>query len=370
MDKQYEVYGNARPPAGDKPASTLAAAIERFHAAYVNGIPELRRRQPTHRPTFDDQLQALVAARCTRAELLHYSRFKHQRREGLKAARQGSFSAARLDLNLARGYLREIDTAEVRLVGASSYLAALAYLQYRQLKPAQARRLVERALAIDVRLENEFALGIMYGHRIQLVHNLVRVEARFGTVRGAIDLGVVLLEQLEGRIDASPTSHPWDQDDHRKVDPTQRRLLFNLIISDIALLQLQAGPQVAEEASDIYQRHLANCSHEQRQLFADGHAWLTLRANLKSCKIPESLNLASEYLERDARGAPILWYETAMSAALQLCNSDNAEVRSLGGNILEEGTRLPFTPNEIRARGFPPLNNPGAAASDSTSGAV
>lgn len=361
---------NARPPAGDKPAPTLAAAIERFHAAYVNGIPELSRRQSAGLSAFDDQLKTLLAARCTREEFLHYERFKHQRREGLKAAREGRFPAARLDFNLARGCLRKIDTAEVRLVGASSYLAALAYLQYRQLKPAQARRLVEQALTIDVRLENEFALGIVYAHRIQLVHNLVRVEARFGTTRGAIDLGVALLELLEGRINNSPTNHPWDQCDHRKLDVTQRRFLFNMVVSDIALLQLQAAPHFAEEASDIYQRHLAHCPKEQRQLFTDGHAWLTLRANLKNHAVPESLNLASEYLERGARDVPILWYETAMSAALQLRNSDKPEARNLGENILEEGARLPIAPKSIRADGFPPFDSPGGAASASISGAV
>lgn len=361
---------NAHSPADDKPAATLAVAIQRFHAAYVNGIPELWRRQSGRLSASDDQLKELLAARCTRGELLHYDRFKQQRREGLKAAREDRFSAARSDLNSARRSLRKIDTTEVRLVGASSYLAALAYLQYRQSKPAQARRLVEHALAIDVRLENEFALGIMYAHRIQLVHNLVRVEARFGTARGAIDLGVALLEQLEGRIDASPTSHPWDHCDHRKVDATQRRLLFNLTISDIALLQLQAGPQLAAEASGIYQRHLAHCSKEQRKLFADGHVWLTLRANLESYTIPESLNLASEYLERGARDVPILWYETAMSAALQLRNYDKSEARDLAEKILDEGTRLPFAPKSIRAGGFPPLYDSGAARSDSISRAV
>jgi hypothetical protein len=93
-------------------------------------------------------------------------------------------------------------------------------------------------------------------------------------------LAVVLLEQLEGRSNARPTSHPWEPADHKKVDSTQRRLLFNLVISDIALLQLEAGPHVAREASNIYQRHLAHCSQEQQKLFTDGHTWLTLRVNL------------------------------------------------------------------------------------------
>ncbi len=345
----------------NKPASALAVAIERFHAAYVNGISELWQRQPARPSAFDDQLKTLLKQRCNGEEFLHYGRFKQQRREGLKAAKEGRFAAARADFNVARRYLRKIDTSEVRLVGASSYLAALAYLQYRQLRPAQARRLVEQALTIDVRLENEFTLGVMYAHRIQLVHNLVRVEARFGTAQDAIELGVSLLEQLEGRINACPTNHPWDQYDHRKLDATQRRLLFNMVISDIALLQMQADPHVTEQASDIYQRHLAYCPQEQRQLFADDHAWLTLKANSKSYTIQESLDLASEYLERGARDSPILWYEIAMSAALQLRNSGKPAVRDLGENILEEGTRLPFAPTSVRARGFPRLNDSGSA---------
>lgn len=344
---------NAGLSVGDQPTGTLTAAIERFHAAYVHGIPDLWRRQPARLSAVDDQLKTLLAARCTSAELLRYDRFKQQRREGLKAAREGRFSAARSDLNIARRCLREIDTVEVRLVGASSYLAALAYLQYQQRRPVQARRLVEQALTIDVRLENEFAIDIIYAHRIQLVHNLVRVEARFGTVQGATDLGMAVLEQLEGRVDAGPTSHPWDQYDHRKVDATLRHLLFTMVISDIALLQLQAGPHSVVEASGTYRRHLAHCPEEQWQLFADGHAWLTLRAS-PSHTIPESLNFASEYLERGVRASPILWYETAMFAALQLRNTDTSAARDLSENILEEGTRLPFTPKSIRARGFPP----------------
>jgi hypothetical protein len=31
-------------------------------------------------------------------------------------------------------------------------------------------------------------------------------------------LAVVLLEQLEGRSNARPTSHPWEPADHKKVD--------------------------------------------------------------------------------------------------------------------------------------------------------
>lgn len=332
--------------------STLTAAAERFNAAYASRLPELG--QPQSAPvSLDDQLQELLAARCTPEEISHYGRFKSQRRDGLQAARQGNYSDAQAKLALARRCLREIDTADVRLVGASAYLAAVAYVRYRQLKPAQARRLIEHALTIDVRLEKEFALDLIYAHRIQLAHNLVRVEARFGTAQEAIKLGVVLLEQLEGRSNARPTSHPWEPADHKKVDSTPRRLLFNLVVSDIALLQLEAGPHVAREASNIYQRHLAHCSQEQQKLFIDGHTWLTLRANLNNNTIPESLNLASEYLERGPREVPVLWYETAMSAALQLCQSHVTEARALGERILEEGTRLPFAPKVIRAHGFP-----------------
>jgi cellobiose-specific phosphotransferase system component IIA len=331
---------------------TLTAAAERFNAAYASRLPELGQPQPAP-ASIDDQLQELLAARCTPEEISHYGRFRSQRRDGLQAARQGNYSDAQAKFALARRCLREIDTADVRLVGASSYLAAVAYLRYRQLKPAQARRLAEHALTIDVRLETEFALGLIYAHRIQLAHNLVRVEARFGTAQEAIKLAVVLLEQLEGRSNARPTSHPWEPADHKKVDSTQRRLLFNLVISDIALLQLEAGPHVAREASNIYQRHLAHCSQEQQKLFTDGHTWLTLRVNLNNNTIPESLNLASEYLERGPREVPILWYETAMSAALELCKSHVTEARALGERILEEGTRLPFAPKVIRAHGFP-----------------
>jgi len=332
--------------------STLTAAAERFNTAYVSRLPELG--QPKSAPvSIDDQLQELLAARCSPEEISYYGRFRSQRRDGLQAARQGNYSEAQAKFALARRCLREIDTVDVRLVGASSYLAAVAYLRHRQLKPAQARRLVEHALTIDVRLEKEFALDLIYAHRIQLAHNLARVDARFGTAQEAIKLTVVILEQLEGRNNARPTSHPWEPADHKKVDSTQRRLLFNLVVSDIALLQLEAGPHVTREASNIYHQHLAHCSREQQKLFTDGHRWLTLKASLNNNTIPGSLNRASEYLERGPGDVPILWYETAMSAALQLCESHVAEARALGERILKEGMRLPFAPKMIRARGFP-----------------
>lgn len=317
----------------------------------MSKLPELG--QPQSAPaSIDDQLQEILAARCTPEEISHYDHFRNQRRDGLQAARQGNYSDAQAKFSLARRCLREIGTADVRLVGASSYLAAVAYLRYLQLKPTQARRLVEHALTIDVRLENEFALGLIYAHRIQLAHNLVRVEARFGTAREAIKLAVVLLEQLEGRSSARPTSHPWEPADHKKVDTILRRLLFNIVVSDIALLQLEAGPRVAREASNIYQRHLVHCSEKKQKPFTDGHVWLILRANLNNVALPELLNLASEYLERGPRDVPVLWYETAMSAALQLCKSHATEARALGEKILEEGTQLPFAPKMIRAHGF------------------
>src|SRR5439155_8332991 len=128
---------------------------------------------------------------------------------GLVAARSDDLDSSRQEFQRAEEALQSLSGSESRRLCESLYCAALAYLYYRCDQPERSRELVNTALAIDTELETELGVGSLYGHKFQLVQNLVHVEARFGDSETATRIGLAMLEQLEGRPGAAPTPHPW-----------------------------------------------------------------------------------------------------------------------------------------------------------------
>jgi hypothetical protein len=326
---------------------TIEQALLRFLEAYRRGLGEMVAQPPAWKSdVFDDRLRELLEARCDLLELLRVRSFLGSRRDGLVAARRSDLETSGLELQRAEGSLRDLKRPEIRLVCESLYCAALAYLCYRRAEPERAKQLIHRALAVDSELEGELGVGALYGHRFQLVHNLVHVEARFGDSESATRLGLELLEHLEGRPGAAPTSHRWSTSDHQKVPAELRRVLANQIVFELAALHLASTARCAENLR--HQEHIRRCQAPQEILAVEAHAWLGFATGVEACGLVEAVDLATRYLEPGPRGAPALWYCGVLQCVERLTGSDSPAAQDAASAILRERAGWPLAPAVLR----------------------
>lgn len=131
-------------------------------------------------------------------------------------ARRGFLAAHAGDLVLAREHFAaswqqwqelEEGLCRIRLVGIIE--AYEAYLEYRLGCRSEARNRLERALDSALLLEERYGLSLYELHRMQLGHNLARVDWRFGFLEEAFSLAGALVGYLEGRRRDLPFHRGW-----------------------------------------------------------------------------------------------------------------------------------------------------------------
>lgn len=130
-------------------------------------------------------------------------------RRGFLAAHAGELVIAREHFTASWKQWRELEEGlcRIRLVGIIE--AYEAYLEYRLGCRSEARNRLERALDSALLLEERYGLSLYELHRMQLGHNLVRVDWRFGFLEEAFSLAGALVGYLEGRRLDLPFHRGW-----------------------------------------------------------------------------------------------------------------------------------------------------------------
>lgn len=130
-------------------------------------------------------------------------------RRGFLAAHAGELVLAREHFTESWKQWRELEEGlcRIRLVGIIE--AYEAYLEYRLGCRSEARDRLERALDSALLLEERYGLSLYELHRMQLGHNLVRVDWRFGFLEEAFSLAGALVGYLEGRRRDLPFHRGW-----------------------------------------------------------------------------------------------------------------------------------------------------------------
>ena len=129
----------------------------------------------------------------------------------------GLFAARQNDLGRAKDLFREAScisseasvSFECQSLCASFQLAAEAYLDYRHKQFSAARDRLFRALVIDANLEDRGGFDLLLLHRVQLLHNLIRIYARQGRAQEALDLSFRVLDYLDGSQENLSSLVPW-----------------------------------------------------------------------------------------------------------------------------------------------------------------
>jgi hypothetical protein len=326
----------------------LIEALRGFQAGYQLGLTRMGAFEPPWKDgVFDERLREQLEARCNLIQLLQVRSFLQHRRNAVAAVRRSDLDAARREFQRTEQAFAPL-TGSPRLICETLYCAAFALLFYRSDQPDRARELVDRALAIDEELESQLGVGVLYGHRFQLVWNLVHLEARFGDSESATALGLAMLDQLEGKPDATPTRHRWSPADTQKVPSALRRALANMLVFQLALIHLRSPARAAQ--SKRYAEHVESCRAHPADLAVDAHAWLAYAARVEACDLVDAVNLSTGYLQRGPGSVPALWYCVVLQCAERLSRADTPEARSAAAAIERDRPTWPHAPSALRGR--------------------
>jgi hypothetical protein len=134
-------------------------------------------------------------------------------KKGLLAAREGQLATARRHFDRVHAILKGPWSDEARLIARSSLLAAEAYESYRHGRYDEALARVTQAAECDLLLEDELGYFVCQQHRLQLLHNVMRVELRRGRLeRGlSVAVAVLLFEETAAVEPLIALSLPWAQ---------------------------------------------------------------------------------------------------------------------------------------------------------------
>lgn len=147
---------------------------------------------------FNEILAQHMAAEFGADERCALMRVEQAGAAGLAAARRGALIAAEGHFQRAMTHLDAPRMSERAHRLADSMLCAQrAYFAFRRGEVAAAEALLARAADHDLWLERACGLRILQAHRIQLLHNRMRIAVRGGHAMAALSLGCALLSHLE-----------------------------------------------------------------------------------------------------------------------------------------------------------------------------
>ena len=269
---------------------------------------------------FSEKLQTLTSINLPLYDQLLLRRYDNAREQGLIAARRRQLAVAQQLLEEARTPL-EMDklSNEGKLLHQSFLEQSEAYLDYRQNNFEQVYHRTDAALALDVVLQSEYGYDILLMHRIQLLHNLVRTEARRMNFEKAIILASELLNYLDGNLESLSTPHPWGSEALAKQPQELICAMFAQIASEIALILTAQSRNNVHHLLKIVAKYMHLSANNCHLCHPRAHSWFLLKQAIAQNNIDSFLQRATIFLAEGIADTPLLWYSTILDW-LDLCS--------------------------------------------------
>jgi hypothetical protein len=164
------------------------------------------------------------------------------------------------------------------------------YLEYRLSRRNEARLRIERALDAALLLEDRYGLTLFELHRMQLGHNLARIDWRFGLFQEAFGLAGALVGHLQALRRELPFHRNW-RVDRMLACPSNLRRRMILQVTREAIDLLVAHPEPAYWHAFLSEAKIGD-GQASRRLFGDPRLYHWLCA----CRA-RSLGDRQQYLE-------------------------------------------------------------------------
>jgi tetratricopeptide (TPR) repeat protein len=266
------------------------------------------------------KLQTLIKSRLSLTDQLLIDWSTNVRSQGLVAARCGQFATAEQLFAKARTPLESSKLSpEGSLLYKSSQEPAEAYLDYRRGDFDRARTRISEALAIDAVLEEKYGYKTLFIHRLHLVHNLVRTEARCMCFDRAIELACQLLSYLEGASEVLPLPVPWGSERVAHLSPELVAVMFAQVTDEVALILAGKNRQLARDLFAVVVRYMKLQADGNCHPYPRTHAWFLVKQAFVSNDVATFLERASHFLAEGRTDIPLLWYATVIDL-VTLCD--------------------------------------------------
>lgn len=261
--------------------------------------------------SINEYLLRLITKRLPSTERLWMYKFGNARQRGLLAARRGDWIVAEQKFGAAR-LLLELNklSTEGSLLYQSFLEQAEAYLDCRRGDFEQARYRTFKALAIDVTLEEEYEYDILLLYRIQLVHNLVRIDARCMYFKQAIELACQILSYLQGKLEVLPIPGNWGYERVLRQPPEFVGAMFAQVTGEVALILAGKSRQVVCDLFEVASTNLQLQVNGKCHCYFRANAWLLVKQAFASNDVALFLKRASKFLSEGRAETPLLWYAT------------------------------------------------------------
>ncbi|MBW4428467.1 MAG: hypothetical protein KME50_29580 [Nostoc desertorum CM1-VF14] len=294
------------------------------------------------------ELQTLPETRLPLIDQLLIRRFENARTRGLIATRQENFSAAERFFAVARMPLQRYEfSAEGSLLYKSYLCQAEAYLDYRRGDFEQARSRTFEALAIDIALEEEHGYEPLVLHRIQLVHNLVRIDARCMHLERAIELACQILNYLDGELELLPIPGSWGYERVKRQSPELVAAMFAQVTNEIAIILAGRNRQLACDLFVVACSHLQLQANSSSHYHSRAHAWLLVKQAFVNNDVAAFLELASYFLGEGRSDTPLLWYATVIDLVALCDELDLPDSRLLKQEVANKAATWEYLPRKF-----------------------
>ncbi|MEH2111444.1 hypothetical protein [Nostoc sp.] len=270
---------------------------------------------------FSEKLQGLMVKRLPLQDQLLLRRYSNACKQGVMAVRHRQLITAKQLFTEARTPL-QMDTlsSEAKLLHQSFMEQSEAYLDYCHDDFDKVYSRIEKALALDVILETTYGYDILLMHRIQLLHNLVRTEARQLNFEGAIALASKILGYLDGQLETLPTPHPWGFE-RMGLQPSRLvTAMFDQITSEVALILAGKNHNHTRQLLKVATNHLLLQANPNKSSHPHCDSWFSVKQAFVDQDIITFLERASDFLAEGLADTPLLWYTTIIDL-LSLCNA-------------------------------------------------
>lgn len=315
---------------------------------------------------FSDELYARIENRLSLSEQLLLHRALSDRDAALLAVRTGQLAMADQLFTEARRVLNSSALSqEGKLLHQSLLYQSETYLDYCQGEFALVRSKTENALSIDIVLEDEYGYDLFHLHRIQLLHNLVRTDARCQNYDLALKLAGQILSYLEGRKDTLPIGTAWGFERMARQPRELVRMMIAQITSEIAVI---LAAQDFDKAYALFQ--VVTCDPLERVTAnrasiqcvpIDQHSreWLYLKQSFLSRDRSTFLKQACSFLEIGRSQLSLLWYAVVVDL-LRLCDELECPAakrlqQAIVRDILEQEQMIPFKFRSLLLASYQPV---------------
>ena len=297
---------------------------------------------------FYNDWQTFIKSQLSPTEQLLFNRLEKIRIKGLNAARLGELIKAEQHFKTARTKLKldKLSTPSSLLL-KSALDKSEAYLDYRLGDFDKARNRTFKSLEIYVFLEKEYGYEILFLRRLQLLCNLVQLEAECMRYEYAIKLASQLLSYLERRLEVLPFPGNWGQERVVRQSSKLMAATFTLVTCEIAKILVGKNHQLTKELFAIVCFNLQLQANNNCYCHPHSYSWLLVKQAFVNKDIPKFLELAANFLVKGRADAPLLWYATIIDLVILCDELKLPESQSIEQEILKDSTNWEDCPQKF-----------------------